>query len=126
MDKVNLKRKFSFFSGLFLLVAVSGVFFAPVYGADKESHDSAQYYEKGKALYDKKQYKEAYPYLLKAAEMGNAKAQMHLGKMFYNGWGVPHNHAKGKAWHEKAAAQGNAESIKKLEQMRKKGGDAHH
>lgn len=52
-----------------------------------------------------------------AAERGNAEAQMHLGKMYFNGWGVPHDHAKAIEWHKKAAARGNQESIQKLKKM---------
>ncbi len=77
----------------------------------------AENYAKGKELYDQKKYKEAYPYLKKAAEAGHSDAQMHLGKMYYNGWGVTHNHETGRMWHEKAAAQGNEESKRKLENM---------
>ena len=74
-------------------------------------------YQQGKELYDKKEYKKAYHFLLQAANAGHSEAQMHLGKMFYNGWGVPHSHEKGKMWHEKAAAQGNKESQAKLKKM---------
>ena len=82
-----------------------------------ENKQAESLYQQGKKLYDKKEYDKAFPLLLKAAEMGHSDAQMHVGKMYYNGWGVTHNHAKGKEWHEKAAAQGNKESIKKLKSM---------
>lgn len=91
----------------------------------KESADAAKTYEQGKKLYDEKNYKEAFPLLLKAAEMGHSDAQMHVGKMYYNGWGVGHSHEKGKEWHQKAAKQGNRESIQKLDNMEHKTGSAH-
>jgi len=74
-------------------------------------------YQQGKALYDKKEYDKAFPFMLKAAEAGHSDAQMHVGKMYYNGWGVKHSHAKGLEWHKKAAAQGNKESQAKLKKM---------
>ena len=74
-------------------------------------------YIQGKKYYDAKRYMEAYPLFLKAAEAGNSDAMMHLGKMYYNGWGVLHNHETGRMWHEKAAKLGNTESIRKLEKM---------
>ena len=90
-----------------------------------QNHETTSAYEKGKILYDQKKYSEAFPLLLKAAEMGHADAQMHIGKMYYNGWGVEHSHEKGKEWHEKAAKQGNQESIQKLENMRTHKGPSH-
>ncbi|MFQ5560464.1 MAG: tetratricopeptide repeat protein [Nitrospinota bacterium] len=71
-------------------------------------------YQKGKTLYDEKKYEEAYPFFKKAADKGNSDAMMHLGKMFFNGWGVKHNHDTAKEWHKKAAELGNEESKKKL------------
>jgi len=100
-------------------------------GAEKKSDiadasaEAGKYYEQGKKLYDQRNYKEAFPLLLKAAEMGHSDAQMHVGKMYYNGWGVGHSHEKGKEWHQKAAKQGNKESIQKLYNMEHKSGSAH-
>lgn len=85
----------------------------------KNTDDVQILFSTGKNLYDQKKYKDAYSYLLKVAEMGNPDAMMHLGKMYYNGWGVTHDHDKGKKWHEKAAALGNKESIEKLKKMNK-------
>ena len=100
------KHKLRLFFILFLTAAV----FTGLAAGDNN-------YEKGKALFDKKEYKAAYPFFVKAAESGNADAMMHLGKMFYNGWGVPHSHEKGHEWHSKAAKLGNKESIEKLKKM---------
>ena len=84
----------------------------------KKSDNTENLYKKGKELYDQKKYNEALPYLEKAANMGNSDAQMHLGKMYFNGWGVKHSHEKAKEWHKKAAAQGNKESIEKLKHFK--------
>ncbi len=82
--------------------------------------DASSYFKKGVSFYNKKEYKKAAPSIIRAAEMGHAEAQMHLGKMYFNGWGVKHNHATAKTWHEKAAAQGNEESKRKLENFHHK------
>ncbi|MDH4200193.1 MAG: sel1 repeat family protein [Spirochaetia bacterium] len=110
---------FSFVFYLFLAgFTAIPTFVSPLAAQTQNSADEAQKnYDKGKKLYDQQKYKEAFPWLLKAAEMGHSDAQMHLGKMYYNGWGVPHSHAKGRQWHEKAAAQGNQESMAKLKSM---------
>ena len=86
-------------------------------GAQAGALDPQQALAKGKEFYDKKEYAQAAPFVTRAAEGGVAEAQMMLGKMFFNGWGVPHSHEKAKEWHEKAAAQGNAESIEKLKAL---------
>lgn len=85
--------------------------------AVSDGRTAAEIFADAKKLYDAKQYKECAPLMLTAAEKGNADAQMHLGKMYFNGRGVPHDHEKGKYWHKKAAEQGNLESIEKLKKM---------
>lgn len=101
-----------FYAGLILVMATATVAKPP------ENKSADELYLQGKELYDQKKYDEAFPYLLKAAQMGHSDAQMHVGKMYYNGWGVKHDHKKGEEWHKKAAAQGNAESIQKLKKMK--------
>lgn len=111
---------------LFMLTSYSNLSYAKKKGAEhtqSEPLDSAAVeaeYQKGKELYDQKKYKEAFDHLLRAAQAGHPEAQMRLGKMYYNGWGVKHSHDTARQWHEKAAAQGNEESKRKLEKM-----DAH-
>ncbi len=77
-------------------------------------------YLEGKKHYDNKEFFKAAPLMKKAAEMGHPEAQMHLGKLYYNGWGIKHDHHKALEWHKKAAAQGNAESQKKLKEINEK------
>jgi len=84
---------------------------------NQSSESKESFYKKGKLLYDQKKYSEAFPFLERAAKMGHSDAQMHLGKMYYNGWGVKHNHKLAEEWHKKAAAQGNKESIEKLKKF---------
>ena len=43
----------------------------------------------------------------KAAEQGNAKAQLLLGLKYAEGEGVPEDYVKGYAWYNLAAAQGD-------------------
>jgi TPR repeat protein len=47
---------------------------------------------------------------LKKADKGDAKAQINLGDMFYDGKGVPKDYKKALHWWAKAAEQGNAEA----------------
>jgi len=46
----------------------------------------------------------------KAAEQGDAAAQFKLGRIYYNGKGVPKDAAKAVEWWRKAAEQGNADA----------------
>ena len=82
-------------------------------------------FSKAKPLYDAKRFDECAPLMQAAAEKGSAEAQMHLGKMYFNGWGVKHNHETAVEWHKKAAAQGNAESKDKLAKMHGHSHDDH-
>lgn len=117
----NLKLSGYIFLSL-ILIAFSASFAQK--NTDSKKNSTAEY-EQGKKLYDEKKYNEAFPLLLKAAEAGHSDAQMHVGKMYYNGWGVAHSHEKGRAWHEKAARQGNKESIQKIYNMDHRSGPAH-
>jgi len=48
--------------------------------------------------------------LKKDAEYGDVKAQIELGRMYFDGSGVPQNWAKAATWYKKAANQGNAKA----------------
>lgn len=93
--------------------------YTPVFSANNSKADSL--YKEGKKYYDNKEYFKAAPLIKKAAEMGHADAQMHIGKMYYNGWGIKHNHHTALKWHKKSAAQGNIESQKKLKEYMHEG-----
>ena len=41
------------------------------------------------------------------AEQGNVEAQVNLGAMYFNGWGVPLDYAEAAKWYRKAADQGD-------------------
>jgi TPR repeat protein len=45
--------------------------------------------------------------LLKAAELGEPKAQYFLGRMYLEGDGVPEDRANGATWLRKALEQGH-------------------
>jgi TPR repeat protein len=48
------------------------------------------------------------------AERGNAKAQIILGRMYFDGQGVPQDYSVAMSWWRKAAEQGNAEGQARL------------
>lgn len=52
----------------------------------------------------------AYPYYLKAANLGNTWAMNNISVLYFNGQGVSQNYAKGREWLEKAADNGNEHS----------------
>ncbi len=54
--------------------------------------------------------KEAFPWFLKAAELGNAQAQVELAELYNAGEGVAQDTRKAVVWYEKAAAQGHEEA----------------
>lgn len=57
---------------------------------------------------DGRDYTKIIPALQKAAERGNAAAQVHLGQLYQNGLGVAQDYAQAMQWYQKAAAQNDA------------------
>jgi len=78
-------------------------------------------YQEGKALYDAKSYKEAFPKLKAAAEQGHKKAQYRMGRCYDKGNGVREDDEQAFAWYSKAAAQGHAKSQYQLGKSYKNG-----
>ena len=59
-------------------------------------------------LYKNGQYEQAFPVCSKAAEQGDANAQVMLGAMYDFGEGVRQDYAEAGKWYRKAAEQGYA------------------
>lgn len=62
-------------------------------------------YKEGKALYDAKNYTQAFPKLKAAAEKGHKKAQYRVGLCYDKGRGVKEDDVQAVAWYQKSAAQ---------------------
>lgn len=71
----------------------------------------------GEELFNKQKYKEAFPYLEKAAIIGNNEAQFLIGKSYHQGLGVERNYSKAWEWYKKAADQGNLKSCNNIGTM---------
>ncbi len=54
----------------------------------------------------------------KAADQGNAKAQLALGEMYAAGRGVPQNNFQAYVWFSRAARAGNAEAKARIEKVK--------
>lgn len=74
------------------------------------AQDVKQLYKEGKALYDAKNYEQAFPKLKTAAVKGHKKAQYRLGRCFEKGRGVAENGQTAFLWYSKSAAQGYAKA----------------
>jgi uncharacterized protein len=66
-------------------------------------------------------YAEAIRWYRKAAEQGDATAQISLGFIYHYGRGVPQDHAEAVRWYLKAAEQGEADAQIKLGVMHSQG-----
>jgi uncharacterized protein len=66
--------------------------------------------EDGLAAYDKYDYATALKKLEPLADRGNVDAQVRLGIIYRNGWGVPVDYVKAVKWYRLAADQGNAQA----------------
>lgn len=72
------------------------------------------------ALFAKKSYAEALKLYTKAANAGNAEAQLHMGEMHLYGEAGSIDLAKAETWFKKSAAKGNKTAIAALEMMKKR------
>ena len=64
-----------------------------------------QLFKEGKALYEAKNYAQAFPKLKVAAEKGHKKAQYRLGRCYEKGRGVAKDEALAFQWYTKSAAK---------------------
>ncbi len=64
--------------------------------------------QKDETQTDGRDYTKILPVLQKAAERGNAAAEVHLGQLYQNGLGVAQDYAQAMQWYQKAAAQNDA------------------
>lgn len=69
---------------------------------------------KGLDAFEQKNYEQAYTYLLKSAEAGNAEAQYKVGYMYATGDGIEKDYIQSVKWYQKAAEQGDAEAQNNL------------
>ncbi len=85
------------------------------------AQNTEKLYKEGKALYDAKQYKEAFPKLKAAAEKGHRKAQYRLGRCYEKGNGVAKDDNQAFLWYSKSAKQEYAKAQFQLGQCYKDG-----
>jgi hypothetical protein len=70
--------------------------------------------EDGKSALDRKDYPAALKLLRPLAEGGNTAAQLYIGQMYVDGWGVERDMSKALSWYRKAAKLGNADAQYRL------------
>jgi C-terminal peptidase prc len=109
-----------------------GVMYLNGYGVETDSAKSTTYFSKAIKLFHlpdfqlqpgyqrtygicyefgygiEKNLPEAVKWYRKAAEQGDARAQVNLGLCYYNGYGVQKNRTEAVKWYRKAAEQGDA------------------
>ena len=81
-------------------------------GIDVEKAE--EYYRKGNECYERQDYTQALIQYSVAAELGDDRAQMKLGVLYYDGKGVPEDKEAAFQWFSKAAGQGNATACNNL------------
>jgi TPR repeat protein len=62
----------------------------------------------GNHAFNRKDYSVAMVWYSKAADLGDAQAEVEIGALYRNGWGVQKNLESALNWYVKAAEQGNA------------------
>ena len=80
---------------------------------DKESENLAQiFYEKAIEIDEDK---DAFPFYLKAANLGHVQSQLSVGEAYHYGlFGVEKDEKKAFEWYKKAAESGNVEALNEL------------
>jgi len=71
-------------------------------------------YQLGRALGRLEEYDQALALFKKTAQSGYASAQVSLGWMYANGYGVPVNYKTARKWYEKAAVQNHSVALLNL------------
>lgn len=115
-----LTRKYMkryFFALIVFLIGCIGTF-AQQRTENMSAYQCATY---GRELFDMGMYKEALPYIKKAAEYGYADAHLMAGWMFQNGKGVKTNYKVAMREYNSGAAKGNANCYNNLGNMHEKG-----
>lgn len=59
-------------------------------------------------------YDKAFEWYTKAADQGLDVAQLNIGDLYENGYGVPQDYDKAFEWYKKAAEQGNQEASNRI------------
>ena len=77
-------------------------------------NESEEMYASGQAV---EQDEQAIWRFRQAADQGYVKAQFRLGMMYYRGRGVKKNYPMAMQWFQKAADQGDVESLTRLEKL---------
>ncbi|WP_426105045.1 tetratricopeptide repeat protein [Massilia sp. TSP1-1-2] len=72
------------------------------------------------ALFAKKDYPQALQLFTKAANAGNAEAQLHVGEMYLYGDAGSVDLVKAESWFKKSAAKGNKTALAALEMMKRR------
>ena len=56
-----------------------------------------------------------------SAAKGNAEAEINIGNLYQQGWGVTQDYTEAMKWYKFAAAKGNEEAEKNIRYMNKHG-----
>ena len=76
-----------------------------------KSGKNRQLFQKGAGAYVNKEYIRSAEFLKRAAERGNVEALFGLGKLYWNGQGVPRDYTMAIRCYEKAAEKGKVEAM---------------
>lgn len=67
----------------------------------------AQAVQKGNTAYNNRNYPQAMAWYRKAADHGDPTAEVHVGWLYENGWGVTQDYRQAMTWYRRAASQGD-------------------
>ena len=102
------------------LVAMACAGYGPV-AAGQSSTQAAQLWQRGNALYDRRDYRGAMSVYEQGAALGDPRAMAVIGNMYREGQGVRADNATAAQWYERAAKGGNRAAQYSLASMLEEG-----
>lgn len=86
-----------------------------------DAQKAATDYATGERLYQSRNYKEAVPYLLSAANNGHEEAMYLLGLLYWKGFGVPEDKDEAMKWLTRASENGSYNAREERKKIEKAG-----
>ena len=98
-------------------IEFENVVFDEKYRKIEEEESPSKFYNEGCKYFEAKQYQEALECFEKAASKNHAGALFHIGKLHYDGLGLPKDRIKASEYYIKASNLNNADAMNSLADM---------
>lgn len=94
---------------LTVILTISFILLTPFLFAQNTKDRGEREFHAGLRQYVKKEYTKAFDFFKQASDLGNATADLYIGTMYFNGFGVEKNAKKAFDWYLRSADQLNTQ-----------------